>query len=469
MAGLVLSTGAINSIIDTYKPDDFFQKGGVITIVYECVIVATINVYHNNSDSEHFFEGNNNKYLIQGSDTSLRRLNRLCNLDIANKWNYLRFDGSPAVVPDDLASEESGNSFFVTPKRDKDVFREGTKYFKRFHQFDDMLDALEKEDPGSSYLEPDVKTVYVLVSMHGEDKNNKLQKTIKNKVHILPSGLCSAPLETPSEQLIRLEQLRGTHPDLIEETYERGSRLRIDALKKNVENSLASGEHFGTLISELTPEQIPKRIAQYGELEKLHVGPLLQDREYTHDSEALVFSEFISIIGSNWKQEEMMTPYGTFSADKELSSKINTYFAPFKKPHVTQKEAADEFQKIQSVNLLNIAVLEKITTTMNGINIPFERFTGLIGEVDNLTTSTAGTGIPHYTNVRLTHLLGLFEKLGFNKVVLFDEGCRTGNMYTTSSRAGTEKAAVVADYGGKRTKRTKRRTRRRSRRFHKKS
>lgn len=465
MAGLVLSTGAINSIIDTYKPDDFFQKGGVITIVYEGAVVATINVYQNDSDSEHFFEGNNSKYLIQGSDTSLRRLNRLCNLDIANKWNYLRFDGSPAVVPDDLASEESSNSFFVTPKRDKNVFREGTKYFKRFHQFDDMLDALE-DTPGSSYSEPDVKTVYVLISMHGEDKENKLKNKIKHKVHILPSGLCSAPLETQSEQLIRLEQLRRTHTDLIEETYERGSRFRIDALKKNVESSLASGQHFGTLISGLTPAQIPKRIAQYGELEKLHVGPLLQDREYTHDSEALVFSEFISIIGSNWKQEEMMTPYGTFSEDKSLSSKINKYFSPFKKPHVTQKEAADEFQKIQSVNLLNIAVLEKITTTMNGINIPFEQSKGLIGEVDRLTTSTAGTGITHYTNVRLTHLLGLFEKLGFDKVVFFDEGCRTGNMYTTSSRDGTEKAAAEADYGGKRTKR---RTRRRSRRFHKKS
>ena len=466
MAEFFVSTGSINSTIDIYKPDDFFQKGGVLTIVYEGVIVATINVYPN--DSEQFFVGNNSKYLIQGSDISLRRLNRLCNLDVTNKGDYLRFNDSPAVVPKGLAyTEESSNSFFVTPKRDKDVFTKGTKYFKRFHQFDDMLDALEKVDvPGSPHAEPDVKTVYVLVSMHGEDKVNKLNHKITHKVHILPSGLCSAPLESPSEQLVRLEQFRKTNPDLIEEKYESDSRLRINSLKKNVERSLATGKHSEPLTRGLTAKQMPKRLAQYDELEKLHVGPLIQDREYTDDSAALVFTQCISILGTNWKKEEMMTPYGTFSADKGLSHKINTFYSPLLKPPVTQQEASDQLQQFQSLNLLNVEVLEKITTTMKGVNIPFERFKGMInGEVDRLTVSTQGTGIPHYTNVRLTHLLDLFEKLGFDKVVLFDEGCRTGNMYDTSGRAEAEKEAAE-ELGGRRTKR--RRTRR-SRRSHKKS
>ena len=99
----------------------------------------------------------------------------------------------------------------------------------------------------------------------------------------------------------------------------------------------------------------------------------------------------------------------------------------------------------------------------------------MVGEVDKLTISTDGTGIPHYTNVRLSHLLHLFKALGFDKVVIFDEGCRTGNMYKTSERASAEAEEAVAsgdlklsrgESGGKRTRR---RTRRRSRRFHKKS
>lgn len=468
----IVSTGTINSVIDTYKPKDFFTAGGIITIVHMGVVVATIHVSLNNADNDNQKQSlvsNNGRYIIDGDDVSLRRLNRLCNLDITNKADYLRFNGSPAVVPKDFAVEESSKSFSVTPARDQRVFTLARQNFRTFHDISEMLAALDETDdvPGLSYSEPDLKTVYVLVSMHGEDKKNMIKNTIINKVYILPSGLCSTPLETQSEQLIRLKQFWRTPTVLIEKTYEMESHSRIAALKKNVEISLTTGEHAETLVRGLSQAQIPKRIAQYGELEKLHVGPLLQDREYTHDSGALVFSEFISIIGSNWKEEEMMRSYGKFSADKTLSRQINTHFSRFNKPIVIQETAADEFQQIQSVNLLNIEVLEKITTTMNGRNIPFERFKGMIAETDRLTTTTAGTGIPHYTNVRLTHLLSLFEKLGFQKVVLFDEGCRTGNMYDTSGRAADESLAAE-ESGGGRTKRRRTR-RRRSRRSHKKS
>ena len=117
------------------------------------------------------------------------------------------------------------------------------------------------------------------------------------------------------------------------------------------------------------------------------------------------------------------------------------------------------------------------------------KFEGLKkGEIDRLTTSVNGTGIPHYNNVRLSHLLTLFQTLGFERVVVFDEGCRTGDMFVSSGRGEQETAAAEeegtltgrtidpnvirgekrGDYGGRRTRRTKR-TRRRSRRFHKKS
>ena len=131
MAEFFVSTGSINSTIDIYKPDDFFQKGGVLTIVYEGVIVATINVYPN--DSEQFFVGTNSKYLIQGSDISLRRLNRLCNLDVTNKGDYLRFNDSPAVVPKGLAyTEESSNSFFVHQKEIRMFLLKGLNISKDF-------------------------------------------------------------------------------------------------------------------------------------------------------------------------------------------------------------------------------------------------------------------------------------------------------------------------------------------------
>lgn len=456
------STGSIAAVIDSYKPADFLEKGGVITIVYEGTIVATIHVreYTDRQASEA-------RYLIRGDDTSLRRFNRLCNSDISNKSDYLRFNDSRAVVPSDLAAAEEHGSFFSTPKRDR-----AETTFKRFNEFDDMMDALDKaplEAPGSPLSEPLLRTVYVLVSMHGADKPNLLPSTmVDNKLYILPSGLCSVPFETPSEQLKRLETFRSIPPVFIEDVYHQESGRRIKVLQQNVEFSVKTGKGTDILYTGLSESQKKQRLTQYTDI-KLHVGPLMRDREYTHDRHALAFTECISILGSNWKEAEMKTPHGTFTADKTVAAQINDYYAKHSKPPVTQAVASDEFQRFQSLNLLNVEVLTNLTTSVMGYDIPLERFTGThSGVVDNLTILPDVTGIPHYTNVRLFHLLQLFEKLGFQRVVLFDEGCRTGDMFETSSRASEE--AEEADLqpprgtGGKRTRR-----KRRLRKSHKKS
>ena len=457
------STGSVSAVIDSYKPDDFFQNGGVITIVYEGNIVATIHVreYTDKQASEA-------RYLIRGDDTSVRRFNRLCNSDVSNKSDYLRFNDSRAVVPRGLAAAEEYGSFVSTPKRDR-----GETTFKRFHDFDDMMDALDKaplEAPGSPLSEPLLRTVYVLISMHGEDKPNMLPTLpmVDNKLYILPSGLCSVPFESPSEQLKRLETFRSIPPVFIEDAYHQESGRRIKVLQQNVELSVKTGKGTDILFASLSESQKKQRLTQYTDI-KLHVGPLNKDREYTHDRHALAFTECISILGSNWKEDEMKTPHGTFKVDKTLAAQINDYYAKYSKPPVTQAVASDEFQRFQSLNLLNVEVLKKLTTSVMGYAIPLERFTGMYnGVVDNLTILPHITGIPHYTNVRLFHLLELFEKLGFQRVVLFDEGCRTGDMFETSSRASEE--AEEADLqpprgtGGKRTRR-----KRRLRKSHKKS
>jgi hypothetical protein len=459
-----IANGSITSVIDAYKPDKFFKDGeGKITIVYEGTIVATIFVHVNYST-----------YVISGNGPSLRRFVRLCNVDISNKGDYLMFNDSPAVVPKGLAASEVetySSSLLFTPQRDP---KEPT--FKPFYDFDDMLDALDKvseDPPGSPRAEPLLKTVYVLVSMHGDDKRNTLPR-IDNKIHILPSGLCNTTTESPSEQLTRLDYFRGVPHALIEEKYHEESVHRIKALQTNVERAINVGKGTDALFHGLFPSQTSKRLRQYNEL-KLHVGPLLQDREYEDEKSSVAFTQCISILGSNWKEDVMKTPHGTFKADETLASQINDYYGKFHKPKITQEAAAEQLQRFQSLNLLNVEVLQKLTTSVVGSNVPLERFEGMVGEVDKLTISTDGTGIPHYTNVRLSHLLHLFKALGFDKVVIFDEGCRTGNMYKTSERASAEAEEALAsgdrklsrgESGGRRTRR---RTRRRSRRFHKKS
>ena len=472
MAEFIETSGSITSVIDAYKPDDFFKDGlGKITIVYEGTIVATINVNRSiikESDKKsQLFVGNYSKYVISGNEPSLRRFVRLCNVDIA-KSKYLMFNDSPAVVPDDLAASEAAtysSSLFHTPSR---VAKAPT--FKPFNDFDDMLDALDKapeDPPGSPRGEPLLKTVYVLVSMHGEDKPNALPR-IDNKIHILPSGLCSAPTESPSEQLTRLETFRATPHVWLEDKYQEESVHRIKTLQTNVERSVKTGKETDALFYGLYESQKKPRLSQYNQV-KLHVGPLFQDREYTDDKTSHGLSQCISILGSNWKEDVMKTPHGTFKADKTLASQINDFYTKLLKPPVTQEDAADQLQRFQSLNLLNVEVLKKLTTSVAGRDIPLERFTGMFnGEVDNLTISTDGTGIPHYTNVRLSHLLQLFNALGFEKVVIFDEGCRTGNMYETSGRASAELEEAVASgdrkpprgEGGKRTRRRRRRSRR---------
>jgi len=461
-----IANGSITSVIDAYKPGKFFEDDvGKITIVYEGTIVATIFVHVNYSN-----------YVISGTEPSLRRFERLCNADIANKGEYLMFNDSPAVVPKGLAASEVetySSSLFLTPKREPKA-----STFKPFYDFDDMLDSLDKvseDPPGSPRAEPLIKTVYVLVSMHGDDKRNTLP-TIDNKLYILPSGLCSAPMESPSEQLTRLTMFRGLPSEWIEGMYQKESESRIQALQSNVERAVTYGKETNALYHGLTESQKSKRLKQYNEI-KLHVGPLLQDREYEDEKSTLAFTQCISILGSNWEEDVMKTPHGTFKANKHLASQINDYYGKFFKPPVTQEDAAEQLQRFQSLNLLNVEVLQKLTTSVVGRDIPLQRFAGMVnGEVDKLTISTDGTGIPHYTNVRLSHLLHLFKSLGFDKVVIFDEGCRTGNMYETSGRASAEREeaeasgdrkALRGESGGKRTKRIKRT--RRSRRFHKKS
>lgn len=472
MAEFIETTGTINSVIDSYQPDNFLKDGGKITIVYEGTIVATIYVnYSHTKESDkksQLNDGNYSKYVISGNEPSLRRFVRLCNADI-EKSKYLMFNDSPAVVPKGLASEETySSSFLVTPPRET---KRST--FKILNDFDDMLDALGKvseDPPGSPRSEPLLKTVYVLVSMHGDDKRNTLPR-VDHKIHILPSGLCNTTTETPSEQLTRLDYFRGVPHALIEEKYHEESVHRIKALQSNVERAVSAGIGTDALFHGLLPSQKTTRLRQYNDL-KLHVGPLLQDREYEDEKSTLAFTQCISILGSNWKEDVMKTPHGTFKADETLASQINDYYGKFLKPPVTQEAAADQLQRFQSLNLLNVEVLKKLTTSVAGRNIPLERFEGMVnGEVDKLTISTDGTGIPHYTNVRLSHLLRLFNALGFDKVVIFDEGCRTGNMYETSGRVSeeVEEAEESGDRKPPRGGRRTRRRRRRSRRSHKKS
>jgi hypothetical protein len=463
------TTGSMNAMIDTYKPDDFFKNGGVISIIYDGDIVATLHIERNEVKetdiTSQLAAGNYSKYLIRGTETDIRRFIRFCNKDIP-KGDYLLFNGSPPSKG--LAAEEHApsSSFFRTPPREP----------KRKPTFDEWLDRLgevAEDPPGSPYAEPVLKTVYVLVSMHGEDKRNPLPR-IENTVYILPSGLCSAPLETPSEQYTRLTTFRGLPSALIEGSYQMESDARIKALQQNVEKAVQSG-YTSDIFHQLTESQKPRRLSEYADV-TLHVGPLLQDREYTDDSTAHAFTQCISILGSNWKDSKMKRPHGTFT-HPSLAEKINSFYKRLSKPRVTQKEAEDQLQRFQSLNLLNVEVLKAFTEHVAERDIPFEKFKGIInGEEDQLTISTNGTGIPHYNHVRLSHLLILFQKLGFEKVVVFDEGCRTGDMFSTSGRAQEEYAEAASegtlrrpmkkgDYGGRRT----RRHRRRSRRFHKKS
>jgi hypothetical protein len=154
---------------------------------------------------------------------------------------------------------------------------------------------------------------------------------------------------------------------------------------------------------------------------------------------------------------------------------------------------ARDVAELQSLNILNVDVLNALSTEILGRPLDLRTLDmGMVGMVgvttgpvqygQKIEISTAGTNIPHYTNVRLSHLRKLFEILGFTNLVNFDDGCRIDNPVVASFRS--EEEAEARDFeegkltprwksgeGGKRTRRKfrKQTKRKRSRRFHKKS
>jgi hypothetical protein len=426
--GTMLSNGAINATILTYKPPGI-SAPFIITIVNGDKTEATIHVTENSTG----------KYILKGDTRSLTILNDLCGQDI-DKSSYLRFDHKPANLPKGFEMKEPDAGFTFPPPA-RIPAKKASPAFDKFNTMHEALQEAEREPPredsGAAARPPN--TIFLLVSMHGARlESMPLSKDLPiNKTFAYAPGECPLLKVSTSKQMARIEKYRTQYIDDIATEY----------------------------FKDLTPTDAKAMLAY----------SVAFDQHYQCDvfNNENVFSNGIFVLGSNF-----IDP--TYLAPVEVGDKMNVEYPQFN-PTLYDTESAMALQKI---NLINIPVLMELSRRVTGTGFALEH----TSPDPYFKIVSDDTGIPHYFDSKLSHYLEYCQRLGAEIVVLLDETCRIRSF--RSDVGPHEAAAAVAlglvkpaqssdpstmrdphrkgDYGGRRTKR-KRTRRKRSRRFHKKS
>jgi hypothetical protein len=416
----MLSTGTINATIDTYKPASIsFRSGGTISIIYKGNKIATIRVEDN---------GNSvlAKYTLKGDEESLRMFTIFCNTYITDKSPYLRYNDSSATVPEDFAASE------VDPE-DR-PFNPPMKVKRQF-DFNEMMRALEEAEreptsEESGVAEGPLKTIYLLVSMHGARlETMPLSKDLPiNETYAYAPGECPILRVSTMDQIERIKKYRSLRTDEI-----------LNGYAKDV------------------PDAEKRKIDRYS---------VLYDHHYQCDAlnNANVFSNGIFIIGSNFLDRALLDPV-------ELGDRMPVEYPQFP----TAQYEPNSAMELQKINLINVHVLEELLHRVTGTK------SALKPQPKDLYFSITkdDTGIPHYFDSQLSHYLRYCQELGAEKVVLLDETCRIRSFregVAADERAAADElghgTVISRPYTPREMRRggTKRkRTKRRSRRLHKKS
>ena len=421
----ILSNGTINATIDTYKPDSIsFKDGVIITIIFNGNTIATVDVQRNPS-------GSVAKYTLKGDKDSLKRFKRLCNTNTLDKRPYLSYNGLPSSVPDGFAPREKDPE-----DRPYQPFPVKEPQFA----FDAMMRALEeaeREPPReeSGAAEGPLKTIYLLVSMHGARlESMPLSPDLpKNETYAYAPGKCPILMVSTMDQITRIKKYRSLRTDEIVSEYFRDKSLKAK-----------------------------EEIDRYS---------VLFDHHYQCDAlnNANVFSNGIFILGSNFLGPAVFDPV-------EVEDQMEVEYSQFPTAQYEMRSAMD----LQKINLINVHVLEELSKRFTGSEFALER-----QPKDSYFSITKNdTGLSHYFDSQLSHYLRYCKRLGAEKVVLLDETCRIRSFI---QGVGAEERAAADELGygtvisrpykpGEMRnphriggKRTKRRRTRRSRRSYKKS
>ena len=419
--GTMLSDATINATIHTYKPPSI-SIPFTISIIHEDDIIASIRVEENTDSTP--------MYKLRGNSRSLQLFDMICNIDITDKSPYLMFNSEAATLPKGFEVTQPDGTKFIPPPPPRN------KASNRFIM-ESMMEAVEeaaRQPAGSGAADGPPKTIFLLVSMHGarlETKPLSMDLPI-NETYAYPPGGCPKLKVSTDDQLARIQKYRRLDDIL-------------DEYAKDV------------------PDAEKPKIGRYS---------VLYDQHYQCDfsNSANPFSNGIFILGSNFLESSVLEPI-VFEGER-----MEVEYEQFH-PKLYEPTSAMELQKI---NLINIEVLEKLSTIVTGEPFALEQKRG-----DLFSRNKKDTGLPHYFDSQLSHYLRYCQKLGAEKVVVIDETCRIRSF---RSGVGNEEAAAAVekgfvkptqasdpnemrdsvrkgDYGGRRT----RRRRRRSRRSHKKS
>lgn len=420
--GTMLSDGTINATIHTYKPPSI-SIPCTISIIHEDDIIATIHV-EDNPDSTPM-------YKLSGNSRSLQLFDMICNIDITDKSPYLMFNSEAATLPKGFEVTQPDGKKFIPPPPPRN------KASNRFIM-ESMMEAVEeaaRQPAGSGAADGPPKTIFLLVSMHGarlETKPLSMDLPI-NETYAYPPGECPKLKVSTDDQLARIQKYRRLDDIL-------------DEYAKDV------------------PDAEKPKIGRYS---------VLYDQHYQCDfsNSANPFSNGIFILGSNFLESSVLDPI-VFDVER-----MEVEYGQFH-PKLYETKSAMELQKI---NLINIEVLEKLSTLVRGQPFALDKMPGDL----YFSRNKKDTGLTHYFDSQLSHYLRYCQRLGAEKVVLIDETCRIrsfrpgigaeesqaaeelgpGKLISTPYAPGAMRD-TKSDYGGRRTKR--RRTRR-SRRSHKKS
>jgi len=314
---------------------------------------------------------------------------------------------------------------------------------------------------GEGAAEAPIKTIVLLMSLHGENLDHeKLDTDLPVNIrYSVPPNLCNFMLVSTKHQKKRIQKLRtkGSVHEIVD-AYIKESPVVVQAIKANAD-MVARGS-----MTRGTPGEMRTHLRKIQDMPTyFHKYSSSTDHHYICDTKptADIFSNGIFIIGTNFEKDNLLTPVKLSQTHVEGSYDPGEY-------------EVKSAKKLQELNLLNLPVLRELSKRVTG------REFVLTGK--HLKETDFRTGIDHYHESRLSHYLDFCKKLGAEKVILIDETCRVGS-YIPDLEKEERIAAAAAEPGSTNKKKYTRsemrdkgsdseggkRTRRRSRRFHKKS
>ena len=312
---------------------------------------------------------------------------------------------------------------------------------------------------GEGAAEAPIKTIVLLMSLHGENLDHeKLDTDLPVNIrYSVPPNLCNFMLVSTKHQKKRIQQLRskGSVHEIVD-AYMEESPVVVQAIKANAD-MVARGS-----MTRGTPGEMRTLLGKIQDMPTyFHNYSSSTDHHYICDTKptADIFSNGVFIIGTNFEKDNLFTPV------KLSQTHVKGDYDP-------GEYEVNSAKKLQELNLLNLPVLRELSKRVTGSEFV------LTGK--HLKKSTFRTGIEHYYESRLSHYLDFCKKLGAEKVILIDETCRVGSYIPDLEKE--ERIAAAAEEPGSKNKKTYtriemrgsdseggKRTRRRSRRFHKKS